>query len=270
MTPQALVARSLRSTRLGLLALALLAACSASPGSRSGVRGHAAATVEAPTPDAAPGPTAAEQALAIRRDRLIGQRGVLAVDVDEVGNGLRVTLCAAEAAATLELDEVDVPVSTVVADPGAGGRDDRCGCVGDGRYFLVGEAFARDCNTCRCVMGGELRCTLLACDVAIVDLVGFAVGSARLPAAAGPVLDGVLARLKQRPALRIKVRGHAATGEKRADRLSAARAAAVDSYLGAHGVDRAQLVAVEGVGATMPRSKDAAAERAVEFVVVAH
>ena len=166
---------------------------------------------------------------------------------------------------------LDVPIVAAVVIPATAGRRDQCGCVAHGQYFELGERYADGdgCNTCTCEPGGG-RCGLLLCnvDLAILERIHFRSGSAALTGAGWSTLDTVVDIMAAHPRLRIEVRGHTAPGEQRADRLSMARAIAVEAYLRARGVAATRVVAVTGVGATMPRGTDPRAERTVEFVAI--
>lgn len=82
---------------------------------------------------------------------------------------------------------------------------------------------------------------------------GFAVGSARLPATASPLLDGVVSNLKEHPDRVIVIAGHADnTGNARYnDALAIKRAEAVRTALLKRGVDPARI-AIRSFGESNP------------------
>ncbi len=257
---------NLRATLLILLAAIGVACSSASGPTPRGHGQHAAPPADA---DAAPAPTTAERALATHGERLRDGRGVVAVDIAPSGEALQVTLCAAEAAATLDTRDVEVPVATVVGAPAdVTARGEVCGCVHDGAYLATGESYKVECNTCTCSGGGNARCTLLGCEIAILDKVFFAAGSATVDARAHPLLDAIAAVLAEHGALRLRVVGHAVSKEKRPGPLSERRASAVRAYLVTKGVaaDRLELLAA---GADRPTGEGAASDRRVSFEVIA-
>lgn len=104
--------------------------------------------------------------------------------------------------------------------------------------------------------------------LAILDWIAFAGGSATIPPAATPVLDAVAATLlAHSDIMAIDVDGHAAAGEPDAWGLSARRAGAVRSALLARGVT--QALRARALGASQPRGKGAADDRRVTFAIAA-
>lgn len=100
----------------------------------------------------------------------------------------------------------------------------------------------------------------------VLSDVGFAPGTADLPATDPPALVALAAQLAADPALRVTITGHTdATGDPAANRaLSAARAAAVrDRLLALSGADPARITA-EGRGADEPRATNATPEGRAE------
>lgn len=259
-----------RASSLAALAIILLG-CScrpaptpAPPPPRPGPPQPAASS---PPPGSAPSP--AELALLEHGDRLRGARGVVDVRVAPGRDHLVVELCAAEAGAGLAVTSVPVPIETEIAPPGsATSRGDACGCGQDGVYYDDGAWMPSDCNECRCENGHAGACTLVACEVAILDKIYFAHGDAEVATAAAPVIAGIAGALQDHPRLRLRIIGHAAKNERHGDPLSARRAAAVRDALVAAGI-AADRLEVTSVGTGRPASaSDDEANRRVEFEVV--
>jgi len=55
------------------------------------------------------------------------------------------------------------PAPTGGVESGTGGSGGAKPCEIGGRVYAPGESFKDDCNTCSCVSGDEVRCTLIAC-----------------------------------------------------------------------------------------------------------
>jgi OmpA-OmpF porin, OOP family len=93
------------------------------------------------------------------------------------------------------------------------------------------------------------------------DNVNFAVGSAQLTEGSKTQLDDLGKIMTAFPNVHIKVDGHTDNGGNAASnlKLSAARAASVKTYLGAHGVDGTRI-ATAGFGSTKPVADNATAE----------
>lgn len=216
-----------------------------------------------PAPDAAP-PTPAELAVADHRDRLLDQRGVVDVRVDDTGVGVIVDVCAAEVA--VDLTGLDVPAIALPGDWRETARGAPCGCGAHDVYHDHGAQLADDCNTCTCG-AGLWSCTDRTCPIVIAERVQFTRNAALLDRAARATLDPIAQRILARPDAKVTIRGHADAKEVSVAKLSKKRAVTVRAYLLDAGVPKAQLLPIEGAGSDEPLGGPAEADRRVEFVV---
>ncbi len=218
--------------------------------------------------DAAPAPadamTPAAAALAANRDALRTVPGVVDVRLDATGAGLVVDVCKRDALG-LDLAPLGVPATTALVEATVDASGAGCGCTSGGAYYEVGQSFAADCNSCKCNAGGVAMCTLMNCDVAITEHVFFASGSSKLRPQDEDLLKAVADVLRNHPELAVRLVGHTDAKEKRADKLSQARAEAVRTRLLALGIPASQVTEAVGVGYQRPLGTDAARERYVSF-----
>jgi len=275
-----LASARLAAARLAMAGLAVAwLGCGATPGLRDGARGRDGdASTSNSSPPLKPHPSAADFELGRIRQGMLSQRGVIAVRLDDTGNGIVVELCAVEARATLDLSGVGVPISAVVSDaPNLTALGKPCGCSSGGKYYESGESYLaappHQCNSCRCTSQTSSACTLLDCRIQILDRIHFDAGSATLPATTYALLDEIGAALREHREIVIAIHGHASKGEPGAERLSRSRAEAVASYLTTHGLAAGRIERVDGLGATAPRNKDGskddrAQNRRVELEVI--
>lgn len=109
-------------------------------------------------------------------------------------------------------------------------------------------------------------------EIRILQQIPFAPGSHAIMSAAEPTLEEIAKVLKDNPALRVEVEGHADETERAAEALSGHRAEVVVARLTALGVDPGRLVK-RALGATKPVVSNATKEgraknRRVSFLVI--
>ena len=99
--------------------------------------------------------------------------------------------------------------------------------------------------------------------VSLAEVVShFKVDKWDLPKDGVPLLDGVVARMKETPALQVTLTGHTdSTGPDSWNQiLSRRRAEAIQKYLVDHGISESRIVSVTGYAATQPVADNATKE----------
>lgn len=110
-------------------------------------------------------------------------------------------------------------------------------------------------------------------EIRITPTLLFSANSVTMPPSGIPLLDEIAAVLRDHPEiLVVEVRGHASVGERNPSALARRRAEAARSYLTAHGVEAARLVA-RGYGVDVPLDAGATAiararNRRVDFRIL--
>jgi OOP family OmpA-OmpF porin len=123
--------------------------------------------------------------------------------------------------------------------------------------------------------GGSIQVLAESSSISTLRQVEFKAGRDTVAPASFPILEQVVAVMKERPELRLGVYGHSSGNEGSSAqklRLSKQRAAAVARYLTEHGIDPSRLE-VEGFGDQRPIADNAteagrAKNRRVEFKIL--
>lgn len=225
-----------------LLASVLLVACSsgpkAAPGASGGSQGDSQRRV-----------VAIEAALKEHKASLLGQRGVLFVGVGQAKGSqervLVVRVAGPSLAAALELPQVDVPVEvvTVGEDPAPDA------CVYEGGVYASGTSIPVECNKCRCEEGQVGMCTLLGCELRVLEQVFFTEG-VQMDPAQEKFAASLASQLADYPMLMLVPVGHASEGEADPVGLGHKRAQVVAGLLKKGGIN---VPGVKSEGASQPR-----------------
>ncbi len=126
------------------------------------------------------------------------------------------------------------------------------------------------------IVNFELRPALVVGTIMSFDNIYFDVASANLKPESYPVLDGVVAVLKENPTAIVQVAGHTDSDGSNSynQTLSEQRAASVYGYLVSHGISASRLTSI-GFGESMPvmpntSAANKARNRRIEFTVLAN